>query len=394
MNLIDMIDFSRPKFDKSISLTMNKIVELKSKYKIDFLGNVCDILIGGTPSRDNPNYFIGENLWVSIAEMNGQEITDTKEKITDEAINNSNVKLIPKGTTLLSFKLSIGKTAIAGKDLYTNEAIASLIPKDKNEILDKYLFYLFNTNILDSSNVGNKAFGKSLNSTYLKNYVQIPIPPINIQKEIISKCEEIDVKYKTSRMTVEKYRNQIEETFEGGVQSSNNIIKLNDPDLFKLSIGSRVLQKELVENGSIDVISANINESFGKINKEYLDNYNVEYILWGIDGDWMVRTTNIGEKFYPTDHCGYIEVLDNSINPKYLAKMFEKEGFKLRFSRSNRASIDRISNIEIKLPNIEIQNEIIIKVNKLENKISELEADMNNFTQEKVDLVRNILEIK
>lgn len=216
MNLIDMIDFSRPKFDKSISLTMNKIVELKSKYKIDFLGNVCDILIGGTPSRDNPNYFIGENLWVSIAEMNGQEITDTKEKITDEAINNSNVKLIPKGTTLLSFKLSIGKTAIAGKDLYTNEAIASLIPKDKNEILDKYLFYLFNTNILDSSNVGNKAFGKSLNSTYLKNYVQIPIPPINIQKEIISKCEEIDVKYKTSRMTVEKYRNQIEETFEGG----------------------------------------------------------------------------------------------------------------------------------------------------------------------------------
>lgn len=139
-----------------------------------------------------------------------------KKKITDEAINNSNVKLIPKGTTLLSFKLSIGKTAIAGKDLYTNEAIASLIPKDKNEILDKYLFYLFNTNILDSSNVGNKAFGKSLNSTYLKNYVQIPIPPINIQKEIISKCEEIDVKYKTSRMTVEKYRNQIEETFEGG----------------------------------------------------------------------------------------------------------------------------------------------------------------------------------
>ena len=56
--------------------------------------------------------------------MNGQVIYDTKEKITDDAVKHSNVKLIPAGTTLLSFKLSIGKTAIAGKDLYTNEAIA------------------------------------------------------------------------------------------------------------------------------------------------------------------------------------------------------------------------------------------------------------------------------
>lgn len=213
MELTDMLDFSKPKFDKDINLSENKTIELKSKYKVDFLGNVCDVLIGGTPPRDNPSYFLGENLWVSIKEMNGQVITDTKEKITDEAINNSNVKLIPKGTTLLSFKLSIGKTAIAGKDLYTNEAIASLIPKNKDEILDKYLFYLFNTNILDSSSVGNKAFGKSLNSNYLKNYVQIPIPLIEIQKEIIEMCEKVDVKYKTSRMSSETYKNHIEEVF-------------------------------------------------------------------------------------------------------------------------------------------------------------------------------------
>lgn len=74
--------------------------------------------------------------------MNGQVITDTKEKISDEAIKKSNVKLIPKDTTLLSFKLSIGKTAIAGKDLYTNEAIAGLIPNDNNKLLDMFLFYI------------------------------------------------------------------------------------------------------------------------------------------------------------------------------------------------------------------------------------------------------------
>lgn len=225
MNVIDMIDFSKPTFDKSINLTIGGIVELKSKYEVDFLGNVCDIKIGGTPSRDNSNYFLGEHLWVSIKEMNGQEITDTKEKITDDAINNSNVKLIPKGTTLLSFKLSIGKTAIAGEDLYTNEEIAALIPKNNEEVLDKYLFYLFNTNILDSSSVGKKAFGKSLNSNYLKNNIQIPIPPIKIQEDIINKCAEIDVKYNNSRMAIEDYNAKIEEIFIGG--GNHQIVFLN-----------------------------------------------------------------------------------------------------------------------------------------------------------------------
>ena len=55
--------------------------------------------------------------------MNGGIISDTKEKITEKAIKESNVKLIPKGTTLISFKLSIGKTAIAGADLYTNRRV-------------------------------------------------------------------------------------------------------------------------------------------------------------------------------------------------------------------------------------------------------------------------------
>lgn len=394
INAIDMVDFSRPKFDKSINLSINQVIELKSKYKVDFLGNVCEILIGGTPSRDNPNYFLGEHPWVSIKEMNGQVITDTKEKITDEAIDNSNVKLIPKGTTLLSFKLTIGKTAIAGTDLYTNEAIASLIPKNKEEILDKYIFYLFNTHILDSSSVGNKAFGKSLNSNYLKNYVQIPIPPIEIQNDIIKKCQEIDIKYNNIRMTIDEYKNQIEQVFVGGEQSSINSFRLNDSSRFKLSIGSRVLTTELVADGSVDVISANVNESFGKINKEIIDDYSTQYILWGIDGDWMVRTTEVDEKFYPTDHCGYLKVLDDNINPKYLAKMIEKEGLNIRFSRSNRASIDRVSNLQIYLPNIEKQNEIINQVVELEDKIEKLENSIDKLNQDKVNIINDILEIK
>lgn len=158
------------------------------------LGQICEILIGGTPARNNFSYFKGDNLWVSIAEMNGQIITDTKEKISDEAIKNSNVKLIPKNTTLLSFKLSIGKAALAGKDLYTNEAIAGLIPKNKNNLLDKFLFFIFKWQTVDLDLKGNNAFGKSLNSSILKEKVKIPLPPLEAQEKIISAIERIESK--------------------------------------------------------------------------------------------------------------------------------------------------------------------------------------------------------
>ena len=215
--LSDLIKFDRGDFDKFISLNTNNI-EIISKYPLKRLGGIdglCDIKIGGTPSRKNRAYFTGPHLWVSIAEMNGQIITDTKEKISDAGISNSNVKLVPKGTTLLSFKLSIGKTAIAGKDLYTNEAIAALIPKDINIITNEYLFAFFNARIIDLENVGGKAFGKSLNSKYLKEEVKIPLPPPNIQQLIVDECNKIDEEYNNSRrISIEDYRKELVKVFE------------------------------------------------------------------------------------------------------------------------------------------------------------------------------------
>ena len=123
VQLVDMLDFTQINFDGQIKTTQEKKIEISSKYPIEKLGKVVDVRIGGTPSRSNYAYYQnGNNLWVSISEMNGQTITSTKEMITDEAVKNSNVKLIPKGTTLLSFKLSIGKTAIARLDFSKTSA--------------------------------------------------------------------------------------------------------------------------------------------------------------------------------------------------------------------------------------------------------------------------------
>lgn len=391
----NMMEFSKPSFDMQIKLSADKKMMIASKYPLIKLGGddgVCDIKIGGTPSRRNPAYFTGKNLWVSIAEMNGQVITDTKEKITEAGIKDSNVKLIPKGTTLLSFKLSIGKTAMAGADLYTNEAIAALIPKDRSQITDEYLFALFNSKLIDLENVGNKAFGKSLNSEYLKNEVRIPLPPQNIQRQIVSECEQVDDEYKHSLASIEEYKRKIAEAFDSLDEKANAVMKLSDNRVFDVSIGRRVLNTEVNPNSSIPVYSANVFEPFGMIDKLLIKDFSKDSVLWGIDGDWMTNVIPANEPFYPTDHCGVLRIKTNDILPKYMAHLLEEEGKKAGFKRSYRASIDRIESLSVQVAPIEEQRKAISEIETYEQKISEAKAVMAGCAERKKQILEKWLK--
>jgi len=156
-----------------------------NKFEIKTLGEIASINIGGTPKRDNLLYYNnGNNPWVSIRELNNNIIYDTKEKITDLGVKNSNVKLLPINTILFAFKLSIGKIGIAGIPLYTNEAIAGINTNDDNIIINKYLYYyLYNTDFkhLASGLIGTSG---SLNKKILEE-LKIQIPSIEVQNEII-----------------------------------------------------------------------------------------------------------------------------------------------------------------------------------------------------------------
>lgn len=145
---------------------------------------LCDIMIGGTPSTKERHYYDGPNPWVKIGDItnaNGRPIVETENTITDAGVKNSSVKLIRKGTVLLSFKLSLGKVAIAGRDLYTNEAVAALVPKDKR-VLPKYLYYILPRLNLSGARKASK--GKTSSKGRLAK-VRIPLPSRKVQARMI-----------------------------------------------------------------------------------------------------------------------------------------------------------------------------------------------------------------
>ncbi len=207
----------------------------------------------------------------------------------------------------------------------------------------------------------------------------------------MSECEQTEKQYIDINDKIEQCQKDIDRLFVDNHFETTEI-RLDNANKFKLAIGNRVLKNELIDDGNIPVISANVNDVFGKIDKEIINDYSVPYVLWGIDGDWNVRYIEKGYKFYPTDHCGYIKVLDKNVNPIYLSKMIEIEGKKQRFSRSNRASTDRVSSLIVKLPNIEIQNKIANEITDINHKIIELKKSLINCENKTIEIVEGYLK--
>ena len=184
-----------------------------SKWKTVRLGDVFELQMGKTPDRKRLDYFKGSHKWISIADISKSEkyISETKESLTDDAISSSGIKIIPKDTVIMSFKLTIGKTAITSNEMYSNEAIMAFLPNKKYETDNSFLYHLFsNKNWSEGSNKAVK--GITLNKASLSE-MTILLPPLETQKQIaavLDKCTSLISKYKKM---LEKYDTLIKSRF-------------------------------------------------------------------------------------------------------------------------------------------------------------------------------------
>lgn len=179
----------------------NKIV---NHWKCEKIENLCEVMIGGTPSRNKKEYWDnGENVWVSIRDLTNNRskyINDSSEKITDIGVKKSNVKLIPNNTLIMSFKLSIGKVAITTKPLYTNEAIAAFKIVNKEELDTNYLYYFLPT---IKFNAETAVKGATLNKEKLKRIV-VSFPSLKTQQKVASILSTIDETVLKSNQIIER----------------------------------------------------------------------------------------------------------------------------------------------------------------------------------------------
>lgn len=156
------------------------------------LEDLFDLQMGKTPSRNNPEYWASDDhKWISIGDLSkcGKYISETKECLSDKAVKESGINLIPAETVVMSFKLSIGKTAITAEPMYSNEAIMSFRDRGLVDLLPSYVYYLLSGRDWDEGT--NKAvMGKTLNKATLSK-IKVRIHSLEQQREIVSVLDKV-----------------------------------------------------------------------------------------------------------------------------------------------------------------------------------------------------------
>ncbi|EAI8429886.1 hypothetical protein CVS80_05695 [Campylobacter upsaliensis] len=151
------------------------------------LGDICEIVSGGTPSRDKIEYWHNGTIpWVKIADVKNNVVNQTQEFITELGLENSSAKIFTKGTLLYTIFATLGETAILNIDAATNQAIAALI--ETYDYDTKFLMYCLMSMKDYVNSLGRGVAQNNINQTMLKNFT-IPLPPLKEQQEIVKKLD-------------------------------------------------------------------------------------------------------------------------------------------------------------------------------------------------------------
>lgn len=187
---------------------------MKQGWDIKTLGEISEILNGGTPDTTVPKFWDGDNLWITPKDMGKLEsiyVYNTLRKITDEGLKNSSAKILPPNSIILSSRAPIGHLAINTKPISTNQGCKGLVPKKGVDTLFLYYFLSKSVDLLNS--LGTGATFKELSGSKLGT-VEIPLPPLPEQQRIVSILDAAFADIAKAKANAEQNLKNAKELFE------------------------------------------------------------------------------------------------------------------------------------------------------------------------------------
>ena len=206
---------------------LTEFFELEAKNNTSLLGEVCNVIGGGTPSKANDEFYTGTIPWATVRDMNKDNLDITDYKITEEAVRLSATNIIPANNVVIATRVGLGKVCILNQDTAINQDLRGVIPKS-NDILDvNYLFLWFKFVAEKIIQAGRGATVQGVTLPFIKS-LAIPVPTLINQQNTVVKIQSI---FNNTELAKNSY-----------------ITKINELAVLKQSILQRAFSGELVKD--------------------------------------------------------------------------------------------------------------------------------------------------
>jgi len=347
------------------------------------LGEICNIVSGGTPSRTQTKFWENGNIpWIKIGDIKSKYVNEANEHITQEGLDGSSAKLLQKGTILYTIFATLGEVGILTIEACTNQAIAGITIKNQEEVLPDYLYYYLKSKKAHINEIGRGVAQNNINMSILRG-LNVPLPSVQNQQKI---AEILDM---ISNLIV-KHKQQLEKLDE--LIKARFVEMFGDPfvnekkwDVKKISeVVTEVrygTSKPAVDGGKYPYLRMNNITDDGELdlnNLKYIDITDEEIEKCIVHkGDILFNRTNsielVGKTaMYNLDEkmviAGYIirVRLKSCLLPEVLTQYMNLKPLKILLrsvakGAVNQANINaqEFQNIEIYVPNIDLQNEFV-----------------------------------
>ena len=357
---------------------------------------VFTLQMGKTPDRKNPALFEGNNTWVSIRDLGEKYISSSNECISDEAA--ANINMVKEGTVIMSFKLTVGKCAIASKDLYTNEAIMAFNVKEEYKIDSSFLYYYLQNYRWEGAN--KAVMGQTLNKATISKHT-ICIPSISVQQSIVSELDKINELIRLKKEQLSDYdklaQSLFYEMFGDPVENEKGweVKKLGEE--YKVSSSKRIMQDEWTTEGvpflKVSDVVSKINGQNSKPStfiSETTYSKLVDSNAVPVQNDILITSRGtLGlcyivkneDRFYFQDGMiTWLAECKGNITPLFLTYLFKNHHFLQQItSKANKStvayiSISQISKRKIPLPPLALQNLFAQRIELIEQQKAEIKS--------------------
>ena len=367
------------------------------------LGDICDFISGGTPSKSKIEYWKdGKIPWIKISDFKKKYIKISDEKITKSGLENSSAKILKKGTILYTIFASVGKVAILDIEATTNQAIVGIDLKENN-LLDKDFLYYFLCSI--ENNIKKQARGvaqNNINISILKN-ISIPILSMSLQKNIVKtlkKLEDILENFKQKKLLINFLNKSLFIRMFGDIRTNSKNWEIKNLDsIYYIRSSKRIFEKdykkegvpffrskEIVELSNSKNIIPEIYISFDKyeeLKKASGIPLKDDLLITAVGTIGKIWKVNYEKDFYFKDgNLIWLQLKNkNQFNTLSLKRILEdsikneKENL-ASGSAYNALTIDKLKKFNIIMPPIELQNKFAERVEKIEKLSFEIEKSI------------------
>lgn len=372
------------------------------KWDIIALGDVVDIYNGSTPLKTNDEYWNKEDIpWFTIEDIRkqGRVILSTQKYITQKALDETSVKLLPKDTVLICCTASVGEYALTKIELTTNQQFNGMVVKEcyKNKLLPKYLFWMTSTFKDELTRLSGKTSFEFVSVKTLKT-IQIPLPPLEVQEEIVKELDGYQAVIDGAQKVVDNWKPIL--------PINQNWGKVKFEELYLLPSKNGLTKPTAIRGNGYKMINMGELFKYNKIgdipmalvplseNEKKLNDIQVGDLLFArqslvVSGAGKCSiVVNVPEYTTFESHIIRVRLNKELVNPMFYYYYLQSDNSPVKsiINYQNQAGIkgSDLAKITVIMPSLEEQNQIVAKIEKEEKAIEECKK-LIELHQEKIN---------